>query len=70
VAHRNYPKNLRLAKPAEMTIHWKALEQHFPMMPLVFQVNHHRGKIVIFYIFLKTPQFIKLKELIENIPGR
>jgi hypothetical protein len=23
-------------KPTDMTIHWKALEEHFPMVPLVF----------------------------------
>jgi hypothetical protein len=26
----------RLLKPTNMTIHWKALEEHFWMIPLVF----------------------------------
>jgi hypothetical protein len=28
-------KNLRLLKPTDMTIHWKALEEHFLMVPLL-----------------------------------
>jgi hypothetical protein len=27
-----------------MTIHWKALEKHFLMEPLVFQFNHFLGQ--------------------------
>jgi hypothetical protein len=30
------PKKLRLLKPTNVTIHWKALEEHFLMAPLVF----------------------------------
>jgi hypothetical protein len=41
--HRNYPKHLRLSKPIDMTIHWKALEEHSLMVPLVFRFNHFRG---------------------------
>jgi hypothetical protein len=33
------PKKLRLSKPTDMTIHWKALEEHFLMVPLVFMEN-------------------------------
>jgi hypothetical protein len=40
---------IRLSKPTDMTIHWKALE-HFLMVPFVF-----RGKF-IFWIFLKKLQ--------------
>jgi hypothetical protein len=29
----------RLLKPTDMTIHWKALEEHFLMVPLVFRCN-------------------------------
>jgi hypothetical protein len=29
-------KELRLLKPTNLTIHWKALEEHFLMVPLVF----------------------------------
>jgi hypothetical protein len=34
-------------------IHWKALEKHFLMVPLVFRINHFRGKLCSFGIFLK-----------------
>jgi hypothetical protein len=34
--HRNYQTNLRLSKYIDMTIHWKALEEHFLTGPLVF----------------------------------
>jgi hypothetical protein len=30
--HRNCRKNLRLSKRTDMTIHWKALEEHFLMI--------------------------------------
>jgi hypothetical protein len=32
----NSPQNLRLSKPNDMTIQWKALEEYFLMQPLVF----------------------------------
>jgi hypothetical protein len=32
VGHRNFPKYFRLSKPTDMTIHWKALEEHFLMV--------------------------------------
>jgi hypothetical protein len=38
--HRNFPENVQLLKPTDMTIHWKALEGRFLMAPLVFQFNH------------------------------
>jgi hypothetical protein len=41
--HRNCQKNLRLSKHTNMTIHWKALEEYFLMVSLVFQFNHFRG---------------------------
>jgi hypothetical protein len=34
-AHRNCSKNLSLSKHTDMTIHWKALQEHFLMVPLV-----------------------------------
>jgi hypothetical protein len=34
------PKILRLLKHTNMTIHWKALEEHFLIEPLVFHFNH------------------------------
>jgi hypothetical protein len=33
-----------LLKPTDMTIHWKALEEHFLMVPLVFRFSHFQGK--------------------------
>jgi hypothetical protein len=33
-------KNLRLLKHTDMTIHWKGLEEHFLMVPLVYRFNH------------------------------
>jgi hypothetical protein len=33
-------QNLRLLKHTGMTIHWKAHEEHFLMVPLVFRFNH------------------------------
>jgi hypothetical protein len=39
--HRNWPtKHLRLSKPTNMTIHWKALKEHFLVVPLFFRFNH------------------------------
>jgi hypothetical protein len=32
---RNYPQISKLSKSIDMTIHWKALEEHFLMVPLV-----------------------------------
>jgi hypothetical protein len=42
------PKNLTLSKHTNMTIHWKGLEEHFLMAPLVFSFNHFWGYKVIF----------------------
>jgi hypothetical protein len=36
-------KKFRLLKHTDMTIHWKALEEHFLMVPLVFWFTHFRG---------------------------
>jgi hypothetical protein len=35
------PRNLRLSKPTDMPIHWKALEEHFLMVPLIFTHSHN-----------------------------
>jgi hypothetical protein len=40
--HRNCPKKLILSKPTDMTIHWKAHEEHFLMVPLVSRFNQFR----------------------------
>jgi hypothetical protein len=45
------PKKLWFLKPTtDMTIHWKALEEHFLMLPSVFRFDHFRGKRCIFWI--------------------
>jgi mannitol-1-phosphate/altronate dehydrogenase len=40
------PKEFRLSKPTDMTIHWKALEEHFLMVALIFRFNQFRGENV------------------------
>jgi hypothetical protein len=45
------PAILRLSKYIDMTIHWKALEEHFLMVPLVFLYNLFQGEC-----FLKKSQ--------------
>jgi hypothetical protein len=51
------PKYLRLVKPTNITIHWKALEEHFLMVPLVFRFNHFHGKIHFQNFSQKPPSF-------------
>jgi hypothetical protein len=48
------PKNFRLSKNTDMTIHWKGLEEHILMVPLVFLFTDFRGKKKI--NFLKFSQ--------------
>jgi hypothetical protein len=45
-----------MLKPTDMTIHWKALEEHFMMVPLVFQFDF-RGKT--FHHFCTDLNFVK-----------
>jgi hypothetical protein len=54
--HRNCPTYLlrRLSKPTDMTIHWIALEEHFLMVPLVWQFNHFRGTNAFSEFFSKN----------------
>jgi hypothetical protein len=54
VGHRNCSKK-RLSQPTDMTIHWKALEEHFLVVPLV---QFSAGKC-IFWVFLRKPQSLK-----------
>jgi hypothetical protein len=44
-------RKLRYSKPIDMTIHWKGLEEHFLMVPLVFRFNHVQGEKNYFLIF-------------------
>jgi hypothetical protein len=43
-----------LLKHTDITIHWKALEEHFLMVPLVFWFNHFRGKKAFSEFFSKV----------------
>jgi hypothetical protein len=45
--------NLRLSKHNDTTIHWKALEEHFLMVPLV-RSNHSRGENAFSEFFSKN----------------
>jgi hypothetical protein len=50
-------KNVRLSKPTDVTIHWKALEEHFLMVPFkVFDssFNHFGGKNAFSEFFAKN----------------
>jgi hypothetical protein len=53
----------QMSKPSDMTIHWKALEEHFLMVPLVFLDNDFREKNAFSEIFSKNLISI-VKELI------
>jgi hypothetical protein len=46
VGHRNCPKHLRLSKHTDMTIRWKALEEHFLVVValVAFQFTRFQGK--------------------------
>jgi glucose-6-phosphate-specific signal transduction histidine kinase len=48
-----------------MTIHWKALEEHFLMVPLVFLFTHFWGQ----YIILNFSQTTSVLELKSNNTG-
>jgi hypothetical protein len=47
-------------KPIDMTIYWKALEEHFLVVQLVFRFNYLRGRNAFSEFILKT---LFLKEL-------
>jgi hypothetical protein len=54
--HRNCPEKLRLSERTDMTIRWKALEEHFPMIPFVLiQLYFFWGKMH-FLNFSKKPR--------------
>jgi hypothetical protein len=55
------PPNVRLAKPTDMTIRWKALEEHLLMVPLVFRFNQFQGIIAFSEFFLTKLQSLELK---------
>jgi hypothetical protein len=48
------PKYLRLSKYTDMTIHWKARKDHFPMVPLVFRLNYFQGGNIFSEFFSKN----------------
>jgi hypothetical protein len=39
--HRYCPRDLRLSRHTDMTIHWKALDEHFPSLIQPFSGNMH-----------------------------
>jgi hypothetical protein len=49
-----------------MTIHWKALEKHFLMVPLVFQFIHFQGENAFSGFFSKTLSFISFSPTIST----
>jgi hypothetical protein len=49
-------QNLRLSKHSDMTIHWRALEEHFLMVPLVFRFNHFWREKALSEFFSEKPQ--------------
>jgi hypothetical protein len=55
--HRNCPKNLGLSKPTDLTIHWKALDEHLLTVhvPLVFHFNHFWMQNAFSEFFSKPP---------------
>jgi hypothetical protein len=42
------PTNLRLSKHTDMTIHWKALEEHLLMEPLSFSIHLSLKELSLF----------------------
>jgi hypothetical protein len=52
---------LRWLKPTDMTIHWKALEVHSLMVPLVFRFNHFGGKMNFLNFSQKSLYFFLLQ---------
>jgi hypothetical protein len=60
------PKILRLSKPTDMSIHWKALEEHFLMLSSVFRFNHIWGEKAFSEFFSKIPSlFRKLQKVMK-----
>jgi hypothetical protein len=59
------PKQLRLSKPTDMTIHWKFFEDHFLMVPFfdptIFRSNHFQGANAFSEFFSKnlSPKTVK-----------
>jgi hypothetical protein len=58
-AHTNCQYILRLSKPTDMTIHWKTLEAHFLMVPLVFDSTFYGGKMHFLDFSQKTCPSLK-----------
>jgi hypothetical protein len=51
------PPKLRLSEHTDMTVHWKAIEEHFLMAPVVFRFNHFRGRRMHFLDFPQNSFF-------------
>jgi hypothetical protein len=63
-----YQKKFKIAKKCDVIIHWKTLEGHFLMVPLVFRFNHFRGKMHFLNFSKKTSVQLK-SEIINAIAG-
>jgi hypothetical protein len=50
-------KYLRLSEHTDMTIHWKALEEYFLMVPLVFRFTHFRAGNMHFLNFSNKTRY-------------
>jgi hypothetical protein len=62
--HRFCPTNFRLSKHTDMTIHWKALDEHFLMYNYFFNSTIF-GEKMHFLNFSQKPQPL-IKELNQN----
>jgi hypothetical protein len=53
------PKKCKIVEPTDMTIHWKALEEQFLMLPLFLRFTHFWGKNAFSEFFLKKTSVLK-----------
>jgi hypothetical protein len=51
-----------------MTIHWKALEEHFLMVPFVFHFNHFQGENVFSEFVSKNLPLKEVKSFHHMFP--
>jgi hypothetical protein len=51
----------KIPKPIDMTIHWKALEEHFPIVLKVLGCIHFAGSYQFFEILTVFPSSMTMK---------
>jgi hypothetical protein len=63
------PNKFRLSKHTDMTIHWKALEEHFLMVPLLFRFSHFQGENPFSEFFSKnlSPERVKVVSVMQAV---